>query len=355
MEAYLSSQRVTPVDPIQERLTRTEIIPYLSLIIFDFQRLREAIDMAVNQFSILQHGDSLENLHLPSIDAPQTFYGPMLQSSVNSLLKRWSPDKLAQYPIGQCTTITKLAWNLLTKATFLPQTDGFRRLQFFVSAGGIFQTIWGGCRHRYFQTAFQAGEYYIDISNDTVDLHKPQIDHALLGESGFYSIQSYQEYMEIKVDYHQAVPFINNCFPRVFAYFPSFVRLKAEGAIAVDTNLYMARLNVATRFRTVFDALDAGLLGSPLDRDILQQIRASVDSMSGNHKDRDLLAFRIVDRDEMIRLLRDAASLDPSEHVERLKRADKLCRFLNYVWAKSQYPLEAVTTQGVSRGGMPPE
>lgn len=342
VEAYLNSQRITPVDSVQERLTRTYITSYLSLIILDFNLLREAIDMAVNQFSLRQHGTPLENLQTPSIDTPHVFYGPLLQAAVDRFFKKLSPENLANYPIGQCMTITRMAWRLLTKENFLPQTEGFSRLQTFISAGGIFQVIWGGYKNMYFQTAFQAGDYYFDISNDTVHVHEPKIDHALLRESGFHDIHSYKEYMRIKVDYHQVEPFINNCFPCVFPYFPTFVRPKAKSAFTVDTNLYMARLNVATKFQTMFDALDAGSLGNPMDKDRLQQIHACIDRMSGNKNAVDLLKFLIMDKDEMVRLLRDAASLDPREHVERLKKAEKICGFLNHVWAKSQWSWETV-------------
>jgi hypothetical protein len=141
--------------------------------------------------------------------------------------------------------------------------------------------------------------------------------------------------MGIKADYHQVTPFLNNCFPIVFPYFPSFVRSKTKGALAVDTNMYMARLNISTRFQTMFDALDAGSLGNPLDKENLQQISTSIGRMSGNKNAMDLLKFRIMDHDDMVRLLRDAACLDPPEHVERLKKAEKICGFLNHVWAKS--------------------
>jgi len=335
VEAYLNSQRISQVDSVQERLTRRYIIRYLALIIFDFNLLREAIDMAVNEFSLRQQNAPIENLQTPSTDAPQVFYGPMLQAAVDPYLEKLSPENLANYPIGQCSIITRMAWRLLTKETFLPQTEGFSLLQTFISLGGIFQIVWGGYKNMYFQTAFQAGDYYFDISNDTVHVHKPKIDHALLRESGFHDIHSYREYMGIKADYHQVAPFINNCFPRVFPYFPSFVRSTTKGAFTVDTNMYMARLNIATRFQTIFDAINAGSLGDPLDKENLQQIHTSIDRISGNKKAMDLLKFRIMDQDEMVRLLRDAASLDPPEHIERLKKAEKICGFLNHVWAKS--------------------
>jgi hypothetical protein len=85
----------------------------------------------------------------------------------------------------------------------------------------------------------------------------------------------------------------------------------------------------------MFDALDAGSLGNPLDKENLQQISTSIGRMSGNKNAMDLLKFRIMDHDDMVRLLRDAACLDPPEHVERLKKAEKICGFLNHVWAKS--------------------
>ena len=334
VEAYLNQLRTAPTDPIQERLTRTHIIPHLESMLVDFERLREAIDMAVNRLSVIHYGYPLKNLHIPSIDVPHIFYCPMLQSMVNHQFDKTSQEILANYPIGQCTKITWLAWHILVKETFLPRTEGFSCLQAFVSAGGNFQVIWGGIRHAEFQTAFQAGDYYFDISNDTSHIYKPKIAHSLLKESDFNDISSYREYVGIKSDYHQAEMFINNCFPRLFPYFPFFVHYRDKQQFVIDANMHMGRLNISTQFGTILDAMDDGCFENHLYCSSLEQINTSVKKIKGNKRSRDVLEFRIMDRDEMTLLLRSCAALDPAEHIEQLNAAEKICGFLNHVWAK---------------------
>ncbi len=334
VETYLNRLRTTPTDPLQERLTLTHIIPYLPAMVVCFEQLREGIDMAVNQFSILQYGAPLKNLHVPSIDSSHVFYSPMLQSVIDHQFEKIAPEILTNYPIGRCSEITWVAWRLLMKETFLPLTEGILRLQAFISTGGNFQVIWGGIRHAEFQTAFQAGDYYFDISNDTSRLYKPKIAHSLLEKSEFNDINSYLEYVRIKSDYHQADIFINNCFPRLFPYFPLFVRYRGKRQFAIDASMYMGRLNILTRFSTIIEAMDDGSLGERLDDNILEQIKTSVGKMTGDKSTRDILEFRVLDKNESLRLFRRYALLERAEQIVQLKRGEKICRFLNYLWAK---------------------
>jgi hypothetical protein len=347
---YLNHQRTTPTDPVQKRLTRTHIIPYLPSILSDFKLLREAIDMAVNEFSLRRYGNSLKNLQVPSIDTPQVFYSPMLQSTVDPFLQRQPPENLSNYPIGMCTIITNAAWRLLTKEAFLPNTDGFFRLRAFVSSGGIFHVIWGGFRKKCFQTAFQVGDHYIDISNDTVDIHKPKIDHASLAESGFHDIHTYKEYMGIKADYHHVEIIINNCLPRLFPYFPLFICSGNRRLFSVDANMYMARLNISKGFHTILDLMDDGSFQNQLDKTSCEMIAASVKKMTGSPQYRNWLEFRTMDRDDTVRLLRNCAAHDSAEHIKLLKAAVKVCSFLNHVWAKDDIGQKVLVADKLNKG-----
>lgn len=332
LESYLNQDRTTPVDSTQKKLTDIYILPHLSSILFDFQRLREAIDMAVGRFSILHHGCAPQNLDLPNMDPPHIFHGPLFQSIAESHMTQLSRDRLANYPVGQCTTITRLAWQLLEKASALPPTEGFSRLKKFAASGGSLHVIWGGLRNEYFQTAFQAGSYFFDISNDTVDVRKPKLDHSLLEQSGFHDIHSYREYIGIKERYHHTKICGNHCFPMLFPYFPLI--LSDQNRFFFDTSEYMAKLNITTGFRTLFDAVDDGCLENGLNETALTQIRTSIENPIAGQNVKEWFEFRVMDQNHLRRSLEKAASLSVPEHIERLKTAQKTCKFLNYILMK---------------------
>ena len=329
-------QRTSPVDPDQERLTRIHIISNLPSILHDFEQLREAIDMAVSRFSLQHQGNPLNNLDLPSSKGPRVFYCATFQSKVDAFLNELPKERLAHYPIGECTSITMMAWRLFKDEGMLPQTEGFSHLRKFISSGGMLRVIWGGIRQVYFQTAFQAGNYYFDIANDTVDINKPKTACAFLKESGFHDILSYKEYMRIKSPYHHVELLANNCLPGIFPYFPLLACSKTHEYFSIDISMRMARLNITTNFRTVFDALDSKCLENRLDRNSLRQIKASLQKLTGSRKSMDLLKFRVMNKEEMHYVLHNSATVGLSEHMERLKASESVANFLNVLWNEAK-------------------
>ena len=243
---------------------------------------------------------------------------------------------MEDYPIGQCTRITNISWELIDQKGLLPQTEGFSHLKAFIDSGGLFRVIWGGIRNVYFQTAFQAGTYYFDIANDTVDVAKPKIDHALLDESGFHDIESYKEYMQIKSSYQGVLLFANNFMPGIFPYFPLFVYSQEKKRLGIDNSMYMARLNIAKNFRSASAALEAGCFDNGLDEAELLKIEASLRNIRGKTAFEKYMEFRAFNKEEMTCLLQEAMRLDTAEHVNRLKDVGKTANFINFLWEQER-------------------
>lgn len=327
---------IRPVDSRQDELTQKYIIPHLSSIIGDFESLRDAVDREAERFISKRHGkpSPLPGLNLKCFD--ETFDRDILSREVHQGLLDVPNERLYGYPVGECMTITDIVFRLFNEDTLVRGREGFSKLRDFIRADGDFHMIWGGIRGVFFQTAFQAGSYYIDVANDTVDRTKNKVAHSFLAESGFRSILSYDDYIPIRTGYHEVSLYLNRCFPELLPYYPLLAVSKKDGRCTLDTSLYMAGLNIDTRFQTVKDAVLSEKMNQTIDDVALGRLAGLLDKMDGAKDKRKWMAYGVMNQAEMIRFLeRKASEFDRSEHFDRLRTAGKIAHTMNAIWHNS--------------------
>ncbi|MBU2024391.1 MAG: hypothetical protein KJ609_18685, partial [Gammaproteobacteria bacterium] len=105
------------------------------------------------------------------------------------------------YPLGRCKEIRDAVFVLLQEK--LPQsTDpGLVLIRDMLSKGTVLKKVWGSLRDEYFQNAMVLGDWYLDVSNDTVNPNKPRVEVLPLIESQFYNIASFEQFVKIARSY----------------------------------------------------------------------------------------------------------------------------------------------------------
>lgn len=131
-----------------------------------------------------------------------------------------APQPGRNYPIGYCREISVGVFNLLQKAIAVPQTSGISALRNFCAAGGRFKRVWGDLRHSYFQNAFQAGDMYIDVANDSVVITKPKVEVLPLEKADFFPLNDFESYARLAETYWKGQVYPNRYLPHLAPVFP---------------------------------------------------------------------------------------------------------------------------------------
>lgn len=139
------------------------------------------------------------------------------------------------YPKGYCYEITKGVKDLLEHELRSPKTAGLAALRDFCLQGGIAKRVWGNLRHEYFQNAFQFGDLYVDVSNDTVTITKPKVEILPLGKARFHSISDYDIYGSLAEKYWNGQVYPNRQLPELAVMFP-ILFVSAEGNLQIHAN-----------------------------------------------------------------------------------------------------------------------
>ncbi len=165
---------------------------------------------------------------------------------------RW---KLEKYPVSCCLEITRHMLALLSQEPACVETAGITSLHDFCRNGGKIKRLWGALRGVYFQNAMQAGSYYIDVANDTVDPSKDKIEIRPLEQSGFRNLQSYREFADVAETYWKCRMIPNWYFPNLAPVFP-ILTFNKDGGISLDSkNVFMLPMNLEARFELAHDFL----------------------------------------------------------------------------------------------------
>lgn len=206
MNKYQKKILLQQIDEQQRILSQKYIEPNLTELESYFYELRADLDSYIQFINKKQSDYSLNE---------------ELRKYTNIRIQKYTSEALKRYPMGACYFITHAVFPFLEK-----EMETNSRLNFlnqFVREGGIFKTIWGQLRNEVFQTAFQIGTYYVDISNDTVILTKPKIDICLLHETTFKNLDSLQEYVDIRESYHKVEIYPNLYYPNLVSCIPIFL------------------------------------------------------------------------------------------------------------------------------------
>ncbi|WP_143871388.1 hypothetical protein [Catenovulum sediminis] len=102
------------------------------------------------------------------------------------------------FPLGRCCEIRDAVYQLIVNDIKSNHShEGLLLLINYMKQGHSLDKIWGGLRNLYFQNALQIGDYYLDVSNDTVNPNKPRVEVLPFSESGFAEITDFDTFVDI--------------------------------------------------------------------------------------------------------------------------------------------------------------
>jgi hypothetical protein len=124
------------------------------------------------------------------------------------------------YPLGRCKEIRDAVFTLLQEK--LPQSTepGLTFIRDTLASGETLKKVWGSLRNDYFQNAILVGDWYIDVSNDTVNPNKPRVEIVAFAESGFSDISSFEQFVKIAEPYWEVKVYRNDICPALAPFMP---------------------------------------------------------------------------------------------------------------------------------------
>lgn len=141
------------------------------------------------------------------------------------------PRKRADYPLGACKPIRDFGLSrLLTCGGSDADRPALQAFSRFRQAGGVLKGIWGIQKGIYFQNAIQAGDLWVDLANDTVDLSRPPVEVCRLADARFEEVASFDRLAEVARLYWNAEAYPNHILPAVAAVLP-LIFVWPDGAV----------------------------------------------------------------------------------------------------------------------------
>lgn len=124
------------------------------------------------------------------------------------------------YPIGRCKEIRDAVFVKLQQQLSDATEPGLLLLRDQLAKGESLKKIWGALRGVYFQNAMSIGEWYLDVSNDTVNPNKPRIEVLPLATSGFSEVTSFEQFTSVARLYWEVEVYRNDVCPALAPYMP---------------------------------------------------------------------------------------------------------------------------------------
>lgn len=168
-----------------------------------------------------------------------------------------NPTLVQRYPIGCCREISNGVLSLLKRDMEFATSPGVVALRRFCAAGGAIRPVWGDLRRSYFQNAWQIGDLYVDVANDSVVRTKPKVEILPFDQAEFYAIKDYESYAHLAESYWHTRVIPNRYLPLLAPLYPMLL-VYPNGRIKVhspyQTPLYQNLLSnheLAERFTLV--------------------------------------------------------------------------------------------------------
>lgn len=124
------------------------------------------------------------------------------------------------YPLGRCKKIRDAVFVQLQEKLQQPSEPGLMFIRDRLAEGDTLKKIWGSLRDDYFQNAMLVGDWYLDVSNDTVNPSKPRVEVLPLAESGFSRISSFEQFVKIARPYWNVEVYRNDVCPALAPFMP---------------------------------------------------------------------------------------------------------------------------------------
>ncbi len=124
------------------------------------------------------------------------------------------------YPLGRCKEIRDKVFLFLQESLLKSEEPGLSLIRKQLEQGASLKKVWGSLRDEYFQNAMVLGDWYIDVSNDTVNPNKPRVEILPLNEADFSSISSFEQFVKIARPYWEVEVYRNDIFPAIAPFLP---------------------------------------------------------------------------------------------------------------------------------------
>ncbi|CAA0081897.1 Uncharacterised protein [BD1-7 clade bacterium] len=238
--------RLVSLDRNAQQIAEDILLPGFDSLFVELTDLREAIDQIIL-------GKAAEHRSIVGQRAARVgdlTADPKLRKMCSQVM---GSNKIsAVYPIGHCWKISRIVLNYLEYVISGNEVPYFSVLKHYINQGGLLKLIWGELRQEYLQTALQIGPLYVDLSNDTVDIHKPKTMWSSLNDSGFQNLSSFQVYAGLTQTYQGYDVYLNTCFPELACVCPLLVRkMSAPDNIGFSRNLFMAGMAMEKNWQPV--------------------------------------------------------------------------------------------------------
>lgn len=170
----------------QDAVTRTRLIPAIDAILDRLRIHRAAVDQAMEA----------RRAALPP-------YTPPTPGEPN----------LASYPVGFCRRIRDRVWErALADPAF----------QSLIGRDIVLRKVFILLKGQYFQNAFQLGNLYLDVANDTVWVNLPKLEWKRIEEVDYENLDSWSRFVPIARRYLGVEVYPNLLFPFAFPIVPFF-------------------------------------------------------------------------------------------------------------------------------------
>lgn len=228
-------------DEIQ--IAKRVLSPNIPLISRELSQIRKILDFQwkltqPNVTNLRGAGESITIAQIPEL--VDTECNSLLIYLINEEILRFQSVKYIakSYPIGHCAHITQIIFRLIDNPDIIACFPGLQNYLKFKSNGGNSRIIWGICRDKYFQTAMQWGPYYVDVANDTVDIHKPKVEIFELSDPGcnFNFVQDLYEYLSVMESYWERKVYTYSTFPQLIDTYPIITLCNVTKKLNIITN-----------------------------------------------------------------------------------------------------------------------
>jgi hypothetical protein len=153
------------------------------------------------------------------------------------------------YPLGRCREIRDAVFELLAQKLPTATEPGLVCLRNRLAQGQVLKKIWGALRGVYFQNAMAIGDWYLDVSNDTVNPNKPRIEVMPLATSGFVEITSFELFVEVAQHYWEVSVYRNDVCPALAPFMPLLLVAKCGTSWLGDATDEMLFVATNSQFR----------------------------------------------------------------------------------------------------------
>ncbi len=195
------------------------------------------------------------------------------------------------YPLGRCREIRDAVFECLAQKLPTATEPGLVLIRDQLAQGQVLRKIWGALRGVYFQNAMAIGDWYLDVSNDTVNPNKPRIEVMPLATSGFAEITSFEQFVQVAQHYWEVSVYRNEVCPALAPFMPLLLVAKCGTSWLGDATDEMLSVATQSQFRASEQVLTRLPPAPPEALQLWRQALASISHDDFLHQQGDALDY----------------------------------------------------------------